>query len=123
MGGGVAVLTTVGAAWRWRLVAGRLEAGLTLPSAVAACYRSQFLNVSLPGGVLGDVGRGVRHGRRVDDVGRGLRTVAWERASGQVVLVVLTVSVLLVTRPFAAPSLGTSAWALLALGLSVSGSR
>ena len=115
MGAGVAVLTTVAAAWRWRLVAGRLEAGLTLPSAVAACYRSQFLNVTLPGGVLGDVGRGVHHGHQVHDVGRGLRTVAWERASGQVVLVLITVSVLLVTRPFAAPGIGSPGWALLAV--------
>ena len=51
---------------------------------------------TLPGGVLGDVHRGVRHGRDVGDVGRGLRAVAWERAAGQVVQVVLAVAVLLV---------------------------
>ena len=33
--------------------------GLPLPSATAAYYRSQFLNTALPGGVLGDVHRGV----------------------------------------------------------------
>ena len=63
---------------------------------MAAYYRSLFLNVTLPGGVVGDVHRGVSHGRDVSDVGRGLRAVAWERLRGQVVQAVLTVAVLLV---------------------------
>ncbi|MEP6762035.1 MAG: lysylphosphatidylglycerol synthase transmembrane domain-containing protein [Sporichthyaceae bacterium] len=92
---GIAVLTTVCSAWRWCLVARGLGVGLPLTMAIAAYYRSQFLNTMLPGGVLGDVHRGVRHGRGVDDVGRGLRAVAWERSAGQVVQVVLTMLVLL----------------------------
>jgi uncharacterized membrane protein YbhN (UPF0104 family) len=76
-------------------VARGLGIELSLPAAVAAYYRSQFLNVTLPGGVVGDVHRGVSHGREVSDVGRGLRAVAWERSAGQVVQVVLTVAVLL----------------------------
>ena len=63
---------------------------------MAAYYRSLFLNVTLPGGVVGDVHRGISHGRDTSDVGRGLRAVAWERSAGQVVQVVLTVAVLLV---------------------------
>ena len=59
-------------------------------------YRSVFLNVTLPGGIVGDVHRGISHGRDVSDVGRGLRAVAWERFAGQVVQAVLTVAVLLV---------------------------
>ncbi len=90
------VLTTVCCAWRWKVVAGGLGVGLALPAAVAACYRSLFLNVTLPGGIVGDVHRGVSHGRDVSDVGRALRAVAWERLAGQVVQVVLTVVVLLV---------------------------
>jgi hypothetical protein len=62
---------------------------------VAAYYRSLFLNVTLPGGVVGDVHRGVSHGRAVSDVGRGLRAVVWERSAGQVVQVALTLVVLL----------------------------
>lgn len=93
---GLAVLTTVCCAWRWRIVARGLGVDLPLGSAVAAYYRSLFLNVTLPGGVLGDVHRGIRHGRDTSDVGRGLRAVAWERSAGQVVQVVLTVAVLLV---------------------------
>jgi uncharacterized membrane protein YbhN (UPF0104 family) len=93
---GLAVLTTVCCAWRWKIVARGLGIDLPLPAAVAAYYRSQFLNVTLPGGVVGDVHRGISHGRDASDVGRGLRAVAWERSAGQVVQVVLTVGVLLV---------------------------
>ena len=55
---GLAVLTTVCCAWRWRTVARGLGADLPLGTAVAAYYRSLFLNVTLPGGVVGDVHRG-----------------------------------------------------------------
>ena len=93
---GLAVLTTVCCAWRWRVVARGLGVDLPLGPAVASYYRSLFLNVTLPGGVVGDVHRGFSHGRDTSDVGRGLRAVAWERSAGQVVQVVLTVLVLLV---------------------------
>ncbi len=109
---GLAVLTTVCCAWRWRIVARGLGVDLPLGTAVAAYYRSLFLNVTLPGGVVGDVHRGISHGRDTSDVGRGLRAVAWERSAGQVVQVVLTVAVLLVVpspvgaaMPFVAPAL------------------
>ena len=119
----IALLTTVCGAWRWRLVARRLGTDLTFGGAVASCYRAQFLNATLPGGVLGDVGRGVQHGRVDGDVGRGLRGVAWERTTGQVVLAVLTGVALLVARPFDLPRLdGTStavAGLLLVAGVSV----
>jgi uncharacterized membrane protein YbhN (UPF0104 family) len=93
---GIALLTTVCCAWRWQAVARGLGVELSLPAAVAAYYRSQFLNVTLPGGIVGDVHRGVSHGRDVSDIGRGVRAVAWERAAGQVVQIVLTLVVLLV---------------------------
>jgi uncharacterized membrane protein YbhN (UPF0104 family) len=92
---GLAVLTTVCYAWRWKIVAGGLGVDLSLPAAVAAYYRSMFLNATLPGGIVGDVHRGVSHGRDVHDVGRALRSVAWERFAGQLVQVLLTVIVLL----------------------------
>jgi uncharacterized membrane protein YbhN (UPF0104 family) len=93
---GLAVLTTVCCAWRWRIVARGLGVDLPLGTAVAAYYRSIFLNVTLPGGVVGDVHRGISHGRDTRDVGRALRAVAWERSAGQAVQAVLTVAVLLV---------------------------
>ncbi|HET8805548.1 MAG TPA: lysylphosphatidylglycerol synthase domain-containing protein, partial [Gaiellales bacterium] len=123
----LAALTTVCSAWRWRVVARGLGVELPLGTAVAAYYRSLFLNVTLPGGVVGDVHRGVSHGRAVDDVGRGLRAVAWERAAGQVVQVVITVAVLLALLAMMAmvlPSLagwgpreGATAWVFGAAGL------
>ena len=111
---GIAVLTTVCCAWRWKIVARGLGVDLSLPAAVAAYYRSQFLNVTLPGGIVGDVHRGVSHGRDVSDVGRGLRAVAWERSAGQVVQVVLTVVVLL-----ALPSPVRSSMPLVAIAVVV----
>lgn len=111
---GIAMLTTVCCAWRWKIVAGGLGIDLSLPAALAAYYRSQFLNVTLPGGVVGDVHRGVSHGRDVSDVGRGLRAVAWERSAGQVVQVVLTVAVLL-----ALPSPVQSSMPLVAIAVVV----
>jgi glycosyltransferase 2 family protein len=109
---GIGVLTTVCCAWRWRIVAGGLGVDLPLSTAVAAYYRSLFLNVTLPGGVVGDVHRGISHGRSTSDVGRGLRAVAWERSAGQAVQAVLTVAVLLV-----APSPVRAAMPFVALAL------
>jgi uncharacterized membrane protein YbhN (UPF0104 family) len=93
---GIGAVTTLACAWRWRLVARGLGVDLPLGGAVAAYYRSQFLNTVLPGGVLGDVHRAVRHGRDVGDIGRGVRTVVWDRAAGQVVQALVAVPVLLV---------------------------
>ena len=67
--------TTVCCAWRWTIVARGLGIELSLSAAVAAYYRALFLNVTLPGGVVGDVHRGVSHGRDVRDVGLALRAV------------------------------------------------
>ena len=111
---GIGVVITVCCAWRWKIVARGLGIDLPLTAAVAAYYRSQFLNVTLPGGVVGDVHRGYSHGRDVSDVGRGLRAVAWERSAGQVVQAALTVVVLLVL-----PSPVQSSMPLIAIALGV----
>lgn len=92
----VTALTTACCAQRWRVVAGRLDTRSverpSLPVAVRAYYRSQFLNVTLPGGVLGDADRAWRH---------GLRGVFWERTTGQLVQVLLALLLLaLVPSPF-----------------------
>jgi glycosyltransferase 2 family protein len=114
---GIAVLTTVCAAWRWKIVSRGLGIDLPLGAAVAAYYRSQFLNVTLPGGVVGDVHRGVAHGRDARDVGRGLRAVAWERSAGQVVQVILTIAVLLVLPSPVRSAMPAVAAGAVALGL------
>jgi len=118
---GLGVLTTICCAWRWRVVARGL--GLTLPlgSAVAAYYRSLLLNVMLPGGVVGDVHRGIAHGRDTRDVARGLRAVVWERGAGQVVQLALTIPVLLLLPapvPAAVP-LGALAVLVVAAGVAL----
>ena len=93
---GIAVPTTVCCAWRWRLMSRVLGSELPLGAAVGAYYQSQFLNTVLPGGVLGDVRRGVLRGHEVGDLGSALRVVAWERTAGQLVQIALTMVVLLV---------------------------
>jgi glycosyltransferase 2 family protein len=100
----LAIVTTACCAWRWKLVARALGVDLPLRLAVAAYYRSLFLNVTLPGGVLGDVHRGVK---------LGLRPVVWERFIGQVVQAALTVAILL-----ALPSPVRSVMPLALLGLA-----
>jgi glycosyltransferase 2 family protein len=75
--------------------------------------------VTLPGGVVGDVHRGIAHGRDTRDVGRGLRAVALERSAGQVVQVVLTVAVLLVVPSPVRSAMPVVALALLAMAAGV----
>jgi uncharacterized membrane protein YbhN (UPF0104 family) len=112
-------LATVVNAWRWRVVARALGAPLTVTGSIAAYYRSQFLNATLPGGILGDAHRGVRHGRAAGDLGIGLRATVWDRVSGQVVQVALLVVALAVLptplRPYAPLALaGLAAFVMLA---------
>jgi uncharacterized membrane protein YbhN (UPF0104 family) len=119
----LAVLTTVCCAWRWRIVARGLGVDLPLGTAVAAYYRSLFLNVTLPGGILGDVHRGISHGRDTSDVGRGLRAVAWERSAGQVVQAALTITVLIVVPSPVHDAMPFVALALVAAAAVALGAR
>ncbi|MBD3005178.1 flippase-like domain-containing protein [Streptomyces sp. 5-10] len=122
---GLGLLTTVFSAWRWCLVARGLRIRLPLGPAVADYYRALFLNAALPGGVLGDVHRAVRHGRDAGDVGRGVRAVVLERVAGQVVLIAVGVAVLLAHPSLALAHAGrlfggmTTAWVAAAGVLSL----
>ncbi|MBG0561220.1 flippase-like domain-containing protein [Actinoplanes sp. NEAU-A11] len=91
---GIGAATTVLSAWRWCLVARGLGMRLPLRDAIADYYQALFLNAALPGGILGDVGRAVRHGRGEGDLGRGVRAVFLERTAGQLVLLVVGALVL-----------------------------
>jgi glycosyltransferase 2 family protein len=106
----VALAVTAATTWccarRWSLLAQRLDVTVPVRSAYRACYRAQFLNVALPGGVAGDVHRGIRHGRDTRAMGRALKSVVWDRVTGQVVQVGLVVLAI----PFL-PS-GLRVWAL-----------
>jgi uncharacterized membrane protein YbhN (UPF0104 family) len=125
------VLTTACSAWRWRVVAQALGAGLDLPGATGAYYRSLFLNSVLPGGILGDVHRAVTHGRRAGDVTQGVRAVAWERLCGQVIQAVVTAVVLLTLPSPVRPALpyllagiaGVAGCTALAVGAAARRSR
>jgi len=92
---GIGLVTTAFSAWRWQLVARGLGIRLPFGPAVAGYYRALFLNAALPGGVVGDVHRAVRHGRSAGDLGRGVRAVVLERTAGQVVLAVAGAGILL----------------------------
>ncbi len=61
-------------------------------AAYQACYRAQFLNATLPGGIVGDVHRAVQHGRDAGAMARGVRSVVWDRATGQLVQVGLAIA-------------------------------
>ncbi|NEC85816.1 flippase-like domain-containing protein [Streptomyces sp. SID12501] len=98
VGLGIGLLTTVFSAWRWALVARGLGIKLPLVPAIADYYRSLFLNAALPGGVLGDVHRAVRHGQSAGDMGRGVRAVVLERVAGQIALITVG-GVVLLTQP------------------------
>ena len=104
-GAAIGLVTTACCAWRWTIVARGLGLRLSFPAAVAAYYRSVFLNLTLPGGVAGDVHRGVSHGRDARNVGLALRAVGWERTAGQVVQAVVTVAVLVALPSPVRPSI------------------
>ncbi len=90
----VALVVTAGTTWccavRWSLVSERFADGgqgrVPVRTAYAAYYRSQLINATVPGGVVGDVHRAVRH---------GWRGVVRERVLGQVVQVALVGALLL----------------------------
>ncbi|KUM87620.1 flippase-like domain-containing protein [Streptomyces pseudovenezuelae] len=122
----IGVLTTVFSAWRWQLVARGLRIRLPLGEAVADYYRALFLNAALPGGVLGDVHRAVRHGRSAGDMGRGVRAVVLERVAGQIALafvggaVLLTMdSPVLAEARHLAPLVGLAALGALAVAVAL----
>lgn len=92
--------TTACCAWRWSLLSDRLGVAVPLGTAYRRYYRSQLVNATLPAGVLGDLHRGLDHGRRTGAMGRGLRSVLWDRVSGQAVQAGLAVvAVLLLPAP------------------------
>lgn len=111
----ITVVTTVCCAWRWSVVASGLGVDIRLRDAFAAYYRSQLLNLTLPTGVLGDVHRAVHHGRDVGALGRGVRSVVWERTLGQGVQIVLTVGLLLVLPSQVRPGALSAGVALVVL--------
>jgi uncharacterized membrane protein YbhN (UPF0104 family) len=83
------LVQTVLSALRWRLTAGRLGLSLSPARAVREYFLSQSLNLSLPGGVLGDAGRALRSRDAAGLLAAG-QAVVLERLSGQMALVAVT---------------------------------
>jgi uncharacterized membrane protein YbhN (UPF0104 family) len=113
----VGVVVTLGCAWRWSVIAAGLGIHLPLREAVASYYRSQFLNTTLPGGILGDVHRATRHGMRIGDMGLGVRAAILDRVAGQAVQLAITVVVLAAFPSPVRPYLPAVAAALVVVGL------
>lgn len=118
----VSVVQMALSAWRWRFTAARLGLSLPYSHAVGDYYLSVFVNHLLPGGVAGDALRAHRHATASRQTGAAWRAVIIERASGQAVVVVGTLAVLVFvpvwTRVLPAPSsLGDELLKPVALGL------
>lgn len=79
-------------AWRWRYTAGLLGLSIPYVQAVREYYLATFTNQVLPGGVLGDVNRALRHGAGSNNQLAAAHGVAIERLSGQVVLAAVVVT-------------------------------
>ncbi|KAA1424033.1 lysylphosphatidylglycerol synthase transmembrane domain-containing protein [Nocardioides antri] len=112
----VALVVTAGTtwccAWRWSLLSKGLDVAVPVRTAYRLYYRSQLLNATLPGGVLGDLHRGLDHGRTTGALGRGLRSVVWDRAAGQVVQAGLAAAAVLLLPAAVRADVG---WLLLAV--------
>lgn len=79
-------LQTVISAARWKITAARLEHRFSLLVAVREYYLAQFLNQTLPGGMVGDAGRAYR-ARHSAGLVRSGQAVLFERLSGQIALI------------------------------------
>ncbi|MBY6005150.1 flippase-like domain-containing protein [Salipiger bermudensis] len=128
---------TLLSALRWTLTARALSLPLGGGEAVREYYLAQFVNQTLPGGVLGDAARAMRS-RKGGPMRRAAQAVVLERASGQagMALVAVLGLVLMAAAPRAVlpANLPSIAWlplgllitlllALVPLGLSRAGGR
>lgn len=91
----ISTLQIMLSAWRWQFTAGLISVPLRFGYALREYYLALLVNQLLPGGVLGDAGRAHRHARQAQSRGKAWRAVIIERASGQLALVLLTLTALL----------------------------
>jgi len=115
------VTQTVASAWRWRFTAARLGIDLDARAALREYYLAAFLNQVVPGGVVGDVSRAVRHARvGTEPPGRrAIHAVVLERASGQLVVALTaaaSVGALVGPAGAGAAALGSAVLAAVLLG-------
>jgi uncharacterized membrane protein YbhN (UPF0104 family) len=115
LGLAISVFQVLLCAWRWRLTAGLVGVPLRYRDAVREYYLSLFINQVLPGGVLGDAGRALRHAQQTSKGGSAWRAVIIERASGQLAVGLLT-ALVLVSSPLWHAVLGKSGYLWLVAG-------
>lgn len=121
LGLAISVIQMMLCAWRWRLTAGLIGVPLRFRYALGEYYLAQFINQVLPGGVLGDAGRALRHAHQTPATkGSAWRAVIIERASGQMAVALLT-ALALISSPLWHQALGTNGYLLLATALLVAG--
>jgi uncharacterized membrane protein YbhN (UPF0104 family) len=82
-------LQTVLSAMRWKLTAAQLGIHLATGGAIREYYLAQVVNLSLPGGVIGDAGRAVRARGQAGLMASG-QAVVFERLAGQAGLFLIT---------------------------------
>ena len=105
---------TLLSALRWQRTAKALGLELPRSEAVREYYMAQFVNQTLPGGVLGDAARAARS-RRSGPLSRAAQAVVLERAAGQagMAMVALSGAVLLLAgsdRPAQVTGLSAGLW-------------
>ena len=90
---GIAVVALLGQtvlmALRWQLVAGSLGLDFSTGWALREYLVAQIVNLTVPGGVVGDGARAVRSKAGKDGLKRALQAVMLERLAGQVGLLVV----------------------------------
>lgn len=87
-------------ALRWSMTARALGQNLPFPTAVSEYHLGMLLNFTMPGGVVGDVGRALRT-RAACGIAASARSVMIERLSGQVIVVLVLVPGLALWPPTA----------------------
>lgn len=128
-------------ALRWRYMTRQFGGDLSLKRAVPEYFLAVFLNQTLPGGVPGDLVRAWRDkgrangngtgngngnggsrsnglGRHTEGLGAAARGVLFERASGQITLVLVALVGVLVLPGYIRDNLPLWAFALVPLGLA-----
>ncbi|MEH6356546.1 MAG: lysylphosphatidylglycerol synthase transmembrane domain-containing protein [Marinobacter sp.] len=114
-------------AWRWCYTGRRLGLNMVLGHAVQEYYLATFINQVLPGGVLGDVNRALRHGAKAGKRQKAAHAVAIERLSGQLVLALVVGMGMLVLwranvfKPSLADSSAAISWLPVVLLLAITG--
>lgn len=112
-------LQTVLSAIRWKVTAAQLGIHLEIRAALREYYLAQAINVSMPGGILGDAGRAVRARGQAGLLASG-QAVLFERLAGQAGLFVVMAVTFAVTlaRP---GGIEWPGWLIVAVGVVVAG--